>query len=119
MSILLDRLCGYDVDDTTGKTKLSIHAVIDAVLTNLAGWTGSPTNGEINTAFQLSGTTFDPTDSQVADLNLLAALPGAPGAAKRTEKEIEAVLRLGEQYSSVIDETRVQQMLGVTLSTTH
>ena len=52
MSILIDRLCGYDVDDTTGKTKLAIHGYIDALTDNL-----SATNHEMQSILRL-GETF-------------------------------------------------------------
>ena len=117
MSILLDRLVGYDTDDETGKTKLGIHPFMDAIALFLKGWTGAPSVGEINAAFGLKGQAFDPGDTQVADLLILVALPSASGAAKRTAREIESVLRLAEYFTSAITKQRVQDMLGVTLST--
>jgi hypothetical protein len=107
-----------NLDSDAGKTKLPVHQFTDGIRLNVTNWTGKPTNGELNTAFALSGQSFDPTDSQVADLDLLKALPALGGQAKRTAQEIEAVLRLGEGYPTTIDSTRVQEMLGVTLSAT-
>lgn len=116
MSVLLDRLVGYDIDEEAGKTKLGIHPVMDAVLLAVKGWTGAPTNQEINQAFQLKGQSFDPLDTQVDDLGVLAVLPLLAGAAQRSVKEIEAVLRLAEQFPNTITKQRVEDMLGVTLS---
>lgn len=118
MSILLDRLMGENLDEENGKDKLPVHQFIDAVRLEATGWTGAPTPAEINQAFKLQGQPWDPTNSQVADLALLQALPSANGQAKRSVEQIEAVFRVAEMFSTVITAQRVQDMLGVTLSST-
>jgi len=117
MSILLDRLVGYDVDNDSGKTKLGIHPFMDAVTLNMKGFSGAPTNQEINQVFDLQGQTFDPQNTQVPDLMIIAALTSASGSANRTLKEIESILRIAESFRSGITKQRVLDMLGVTLST--
>ena len=94
-SILLDRLCGYDVDDATGKTKLAIHGYVDALAANLSSWTDRPT---------------DATDTQVAATTSIKALITSD---TRKDHEVQAILRLGETYPDVITKARVKSMLGI------
>ena len=65
-SILLDRLCGYDVDDETGKTKLPIHGYVDALTANLSSWTDKPTDAEVASMFALSGQSFQRRKSNLS-----------------------------------------------------
>ena len=109
-SILLDRLCGYDVDDATGKTKLAIHGYVDALAANLSSWTDRPTDAEVESMFGLSGQSFDPTDTQVAATTSIKALITSD---TRKDHEVQAILRLGETYPDVITKARVKSMLGI------
>jgi hypothetical protein len=108
MSHLLDRLCGYEVDDSAGKTKLPIHQFVDALEANRRGWNGAPTDAEINTAFGLVGQSFDPGNTQLADAQAIVAVVVA---GTRTIGQIQAALRLGERYRSTITKLRVAQMM--------
>ena len=109
-SILLDRLCGYDVDEEAGKTKLAIHGYVDALTANLSSWTDKPTDAEVESMFALSGQSFDPTDTQVAATTSIKALITN---GTRSEHEVQSILRLGETYPDVITKARVKSMLGL------
>ena len=108
MSHLLDRLCGYQIDDSVGKSKLPIHQFIDAIEANRKGWTGAPTAAEINAAFGLVGQSFDLGDTQLADA---LAITAVVQAGTRTIGEIQAALRLGERYPALATKLRVAQMM--------
>lgn len=110
MSILLDRLVGYDTESHPDKSKLPIHQFVDALYLYVQGWTGAPTRAEIDVAFQLSGQAYDPGDTQVDDANALVALVQS---GTRSRQDVMSVLRLAERYHPVITKQRVLQMLSL------
>lgn len=112
MSILLDRLCGYDLDETVGKVKLPIHTYVDALTANTSAWSLKPAESEIETMFELSGQPYDPKNTQVAATTSMRALITG---GTRTPKEIETILRLGERFPFRFTKNRVEAMLGITL----
>jgi hypothetical protein len=112
MSILLDRLCGYDLDESVGKDKLPIHTYVDSLYANTSTWTDKPTDVEIETMFSLSGQSYDPTNTQV---QATASVRALITDGTRTFKEIEVILRMGERFPGTFTKDRVQAMLGITL----
>jgi len=114
MSILLDRLLGTNLDESNGKTSLPIHEFVAGLYANeQATWAGVPTDAEMSAAFNLAGQPFDPGNTQVADIAILATLATLPEPAKRTADEIEYILRLGRRYPQTITKARVVEMLGL------
>ena len=102
VSLLLDRLVGYDTlaDDDE---KLPIHQFVDAIYLNQSGFPQAPTNAEIVSAFSLSG-------PEAADALLLISLVTG---GTRSVRDIEAILRLAERYRTVLTKSRVLALLGL------